>query len=165
MGCTSIKTASARLVPIATAVIPARRWRRTVRHVANGKLKEIALDLSRGVTHGQTRCWKNVRKGKATYAPDLPSLRLCRFRDDAFPDRPDGRQSNPEPVSRRERRAMRRITCPECGAVKPTHPEDAARGLFVRYKRGRLTQSLRLLLRPFACRFRSGGHFAAEHNA
>jgi hypothetical protein len=60
---------------------------------------------------------------------------------------------------------MRRITCPECGAVKPTHPEDAARGLFVRYKRGRLTQSLRLLLRPFACRFRSGGHFAAEHNA
>jgi hypothetical protein len=38
---------------------------------------------------------------------------------------------------------MRRITCPECGAVKPTHPEDAARGLFVRYKRGRLTQSLR----------------------
>lgn len=30
------------------------------------------------------------------------------------------------------------ITCPSCGTVKPTHPEDAARGLFVRYRSGTL---------------------------
>lgn len=30
----------------------------------------------------------------------------------------------------------RAIYCPKHGAIKPTHPEDAARGLFQRYTRG-----------------------------
>ena len=31
---------------------------------------------------------------------------------------------------------MRVITCPECGRLKPTPPEDAARGLFQRRQQG-----------------------------
>jgi hypothetical protein len=30
----------------------------------------------------------------------------------------------------------RKILCPECGVIKPTHPEDAARGLFQKWVRG-----------------------------
>lgn len=37
---------------------------------------------------------------------------------------------------------MRRLFCIECGKVKPTHPEDAAMGLFTRYVRGKLTCSV-----------------------
>jgi hypothetical protein len=32
----------------------------------------------------------------------------------------------------------RQLLCPKCGVIKPTHPEDAARGLFQRYVRGAL---------------------------
>jgi hypothetical protein len=32
----------------------------------------------------------------------------------------------------------RAILCQACGVVRPTHPEDAARGMFSRYVRGEL---------------------------
>jgi RNase P subunit RPR2 len=37
---------------------------------------------------------------------------------------------------------MRRLFCRDCGKPKPTHPEDAARGLFSRYRHGVLTRSI-----------------------
>lgn len=36
---------------------------------------------------------------------------------------------------------MRAIVCPDHGKVKPTPHEDAARGLFTRYVRGKLSVS------------------------
>jgi hypothetical protein len=35
---------------------------------------------------------------------------------------------------------MRKITCPDCGAMKPTPPEDAALGLFERRIYGKSTR-------------------------
>lgn len=37
---------------------------------------------------------------------------------------------------------MRRLFCVDCGKIKPTHPEDAALGLFCRYMRGHLMRSV-----------------------
>lgn len=37
--------------------------------------------------------------------------------------------------------ASRKITCLKCGEVKPTPPDDAARGLFTRYVYGKLLGS------------------------
>lgn len=36
---------------------------------------------------------------------------------------------------------MRQINCPDCGKITPTHPEDAARGLFTRYTKGKALNS------------------------
>ena len=36
----------------------------------------------------------------------------------------------------------RAIYCEEHGKIKPTHPEDAARGLFQRYRRGTALYSM-----------------------
>lgn len=36
----------------------------------------------------------------------------------------------------------RKIYCLDCGVIKPTPPEDAAKGLFQRYRRGSALRSM-----------------------
>lgn len=37
---------------------------------------------------------------------------------------------------------MRAICCPSCGTIKPTPPDDAARGIFTRYERGQVVYDM-----------------------